>query len=382
MKHSRLRRLLNQLLPALRRPRLAAQQGFTLLEILVVLTIMGFLIAMVAPRLSGLSNDAAGTVCDNNKGRGRDYIAGFYEKFNRYPNKLTNVVIADGTDADPLNNSYQIPPVDDQDPDNGAEVIKFEQASAFRPLIHRLSAAEAKELVGLGITQVVNLNDYSGLAENGTGGYTGADGRDGGVYRVGNWTDIADIVTAAPLREVVKIQEGLGVAMSGCGAATAASNAFTYTQPERNWGMDETFGRILLTIGPDSELVTSGMITKAGNSPSGVRNSDLHTFSEYWVILPRLEATSARLSDSGATFAAAFGGGTTTTANLQAATELIYPKGTGPTTAGYNITNNDSHYSVRTVDLTAAQEPWAFSKQRDQDGDQYAYNLDGNAALN
>ncbi len=45
------------------------QQGFTLLEILVVLTIMGFLIAMVAPRLAGISSSAVDTVCDSNQNR-------------------------------------------------------------------------------------------------------------------------------------------------------------------------------------------------------------------------------------------------------------------------------------------------------------------------
>ncbi len=367
--------MLNQLLPALRRPRLAEQQGFTLLEILVVLTIMGFLIAMVAPRLTGLTSSAGGTVCDNNKGRSRDYVAAFYEKFNRYPNRLTNLVIADGTNADPLSNSYQIPPVDDQDVDTGPEVIKYEMASAFRHMIHRLSAAEAKELNDLGIFELVNLNEYTGLKKDTAGtGYESADGRDqNGDNRLGNWVDIAAIATPAPLREVVKVQEGLGVAMSGCGAATAASNAFTFTQAERNWGMDETFGRIILTIGPDSELVSSGMISKAATAPSGLRYSDLYTFDEYAVILPRLQATSDRLRATGATFATAWG--SAAIGDLTKATEVIYPKGTGPTASGYNLSTNTSNYSLRTVDLTAPQEPWAFSKQRDQNGDQYAYDI-------
>ncbi len=52
------------------------QKGFTLLEILVVLTIMGFLIAMVAPRLAGISGDAVDTVCDTNQNQ-NGYLYGF-----------------------------------------------------------------------------------------------------------------------------------------------------------------------------------------------------------------------------------------------------------------------------------------------------------------
>ncbi len=355
--------------------------GFTLLEILVVLTIMGFLIAMVAPRLAGLSNDAAGTVCDTNKGRGRDYVAGFYEKFNRYPNKLTNVVITDGTDADAANNSYQIPPCADEDPDNGAEVIRFQQSTAFRPVIHRLNAAEAQELIDMGITKLVNLNDYSGLDDDGSGGYNAATGRSSsGIGRLSNWVGLNAVTTPAPQRDIVKVQEGLGVAMSGVGAPGYSIDDFTFVQSERNWGMDETFGRILLTIGPDSELLQKGMITKAGNSPGGQLNSDLFTFSEYWVILPRLEATSERLRADG-TFSPCFGSSTTSSAILQDITELIWNKGEGPDN-GYVIATNSNYYSVRTgIDLTAPQEPWEFAKQRNQDDVQYGYNLNGNASL-
>lgn len=65
-----------------------SQKGFTLLEILVVLTIMGFLIAMVAPRLAGISGSAVDTVCDTNQNRMVTYMSSFFEKTNRYPNKL------------------------------------------------------------------------------------------------------------------------------------------------------------------------------------------------------------------------------------------------------------------------------------------------------
>lgn len=359
-----------------------AEQGFTLLEILVVLTIMGFLIAMVAPRLANMSDTAGGTVCDTNKDRGRDYVAGFYEKNSRYPNKLTNVVIDDGAVAMGTANKFQIPPCADRDPDNGAEVIRYEHNKAFRYVIHHLNAAEAKELKNLGIVRLFNLNDYSGLTSDGSGGYTGADGADpAGDNRLSNWADITAIATAQPAYEEVLVQEGLGVAMSGCGAVDDAANAFTYTHAERNWGMDETFGRIILTIGPESELVTSGMISSAGHTPGGIQNNDLFTFSEYIVVLPRLEATSERLRDTGGSFTAAWGAGGLTTAILQNATELFWEKKQGPA-AGYDFSTNSANYSLRSaIDLTAPQEPWAFAKQRSRNDVQYGYNLNGNTTL-
>ena len=54
-----------------------SQKGFTLLEILVVLTIMGFLIAMVAPRLAGIGNSAVDTVCDTNQNRMVTYMSSY-----------------------------------------------------------------------------------------------------------------------------------------------------------------------------------------------------------------------------------------------------------------------------------------------------------------
>ena len=91
-----------------------SQKGFTLLEILVVLTIMGFLIAMVAPRLAGIGNDAVDTVCDTNQNRMVTYLSAYFQQTDgSLPDNLTNLVAVDGT------SSQEVAVISDGDPDDG-----------------------------------------------------------------------------------------------------------------------------------------------------------------------------------------------------------------------------------------------------------------------
>ena len=112
------------------------EKGFTLLEILVVLTIMGFLIAMVAPRLAGISGGAVDTVCDSNQNRMITYMSSYFEQTNRFPNKLTNLVNEDTATAP----NYFIPEISNQDPDDGAETF----AKELDDLTEKLYAAAPK----------------------------------------------------------------------------------------------------------------------------------------------------------------------------------------------------------------------------------------------
>lgn len=150
--------------------KLANSEGFTLLEILVVLTIMGFLIAMVAPRLAGISGDAVDTVCDSNQSRMISMMSSYFEKTNRYPDKLTNLV--DETAA----GDYQLPAISDDDPENGPETIASEFNDRNHFLIHYLTEGEVRELKQMGIVNVFNLNAYDAYLEDGSAIKSGYDG--------------------------------------------------------------------------------------------------------------------------------------------------------------------------------------------------------------
>lgn len=364
-------------------------KGFTLLEILVVLTIMGFLIAMVAPRLAGVSNSASGTVCDTNKNRARTYMSAFYEMYDRYPNHLTNMVMTDGAtlnDANTTDGAYQVPYCSDDDPDNGPEVINKGHNKMYRFMIHRLNQAEADELISLGITEVYNLNDYAADADglNGaaaTGRHNGATASDGD--RVSNWGNVAAVTNQRPSMEACPIEPGVGVIMSGAGVSATTGDAFTVTQSERGWAEEDIFGRIIFALGPESELVSSGVVTNAAHCPGSIQNADNFTYGAYYLVLPRLSATAARMADSLASFAGVWGPALSY-ANLSASdTQAVsWAKGGTTPTANYDIDGNGEHFKVRELlGLTEAMEVWDYDTNRQRYDELWGVDLGGDSVL-
>ena len=73
--------------------------GFTLLELVVVLAIMGFLVAMIAPRLAGVVSGAQRGADDTNIGRLLQATSQFQERTGRLPAEMTNLVVETGTDV-------------------------------------------------------------------------------------------------------------------------------------------------------------------------------------------------------------------------------------------------------------------------------------------
>jgi prepilin-type N-terminal cleavage/methylation domain-containing protein len=352
------------------RKTIAGRQGFTLLEILVVLTIMGFLIAMVAPRLAGISSDASGTVCDTNKGRIGTYVSAFYEKFNHYPNHLTNMVMTDGATLAAANGAdagYQIPYCSDDDPDNGPEVIHGGHNKQYKFMIHRLNQAEVDELKSLGITEVYNLNDYAADADGLNG--AAANGRSAAATdgdRVSNWGNVTAVTDQRPSMEPCPLEAGVGVAMCGCGIPAVGGTEFTYVQVERGWAEEDIFARIAFALGPESELVSSGIVTNAAHCPGSIQNADNFSYGAYYLILPRLEATADRLETATA-YNTVWGAGTLSYASLSSddLEAVSWPKdGPAPST-NYGITANDEHFKVRSgLKLGDAMEPWDYDTNR------------------
>ncbi|MCL0063500.1 prepilin-type N-terminal cleavage/methylation domain-containing protein [Peptococcaceae bacterium] len=75
---------------------LAGKGGFTLLELVVVMAIMGFLAAMIVPRLAGIGEDAKDDICDTNQQRLINAIGAFTEREHELPNELVNIALGTG----------------------------------------------------------------------------------------------------------------------------------------------------------------------------------------------------------------------------------------------------------------------------------------------
>ncbi|MCB2218409.1 MAG: prepilin-type N-terminal cleavage/methylation domain-containing protein [Desulfobulbaceae bacterium] len=333
-----------------------SDEGFTLLEILVVLVIMGFLIAMVAPRLAGISGSAVDTVCDSNQSRMVTMMSAWFEQTNRFPSKMTNLVEqvdgVVGTDA-----TFQIPSVSDDDPENGPETLasEFMYRNHFR--IHYLDEDEAAELRNMGIVKLLNLNAYDAYNDAGDqfkGGYTDL---------INNNVALAATVTKAPTMDEVTVPTdgaGFAVAMVGMGYDNTAWDTYG---DEEDWGEPDWFGRIVLGFGPENTLVTSGLVANAAHCPGGIQNSDNVTYNDYNLVLPRLEATAARFdtNDDGVidgTDASTLGFAAAT--DLAALAAVAYDEYPGD---GYVIDDNDNNLKVRTFDIASAQERWQYATQ-------------------
>jgi len=345
-----MKRLMKKLFRPLKQ-KAAAQHGFTLLEILVVLTIMGFLIAMVAPRLGGISSSAVDTVCDSNQSRMTSMMSGFFEKTNRFPNKMTNLV--EELDDTAASEVYQIPAVSDDDPANGPETLASEFMSRNHFRIHHLNNAELAELRNMGITTVLNLNAYDWLNDAQTAAKEGYDATAAGP------NDVALVVPTSFGEKMEDISvptnttvNRLAVAMVGIGHNATTWNVHT---DERNWGEPDWFGRIVLGFGPENSVVTSGIVANAAHCPGGIQNADNVTYNDYNLVLPRLEATAARFDADAALINAAG------LVDLEELKAVAYDD--EPAAANYVIATNSDNLKSRTFDISAAQERWQYATQ-------------------
>lgn len=327
------------------------QQGFTLLEILVVLTIMGFLIAMVAPRLGGVSSTAVDTVCDSNQNRMVTMMSSFFEQSNRFPNKLTNLVEETGDPAI-AGTTYQIPAVSDDDPENGPETLASEFMSRNHFRIHYLEEDELAELRNMGITQVLNLNAYDAYDDTNAikADYDNTAGEVNDVP-LGTLNDRQPSMRLVDLPRDLTTDPSFAVAMVGIGHDGTAWDVHT---DERDWGEPDWFGRIVLGFGPENGLVTSGIVANAAHCPGGIQNADNVTYNDYNLVLPRLAATAERFSTDAAAIA------TAGLVDLEALVAVAYDDYPGD---GYVIVDNNDKLKVRTFNIAEAQESWQYATQ-------------------
>jgi prepilin-type N-terminal cleavage/methylation domain-containing protein len=254
--------------------------GFTLLEIVIVLTIIGFLLAMIAPRLGNIGTSAVETIDDSNLKDMHGYVMLYQQQKNRLPNKpITIVNSSSGGD-------FQLPLVDDGDADNGPETIGYQFSERCRLRLHVLNKEEADEIKKMGIRKMVVLNDYTGSTntdfikdreDSPLKPQTFASGDDG-----------------RPLN-LVDVEEGLAVLMVGAGADSKDAKIKAAVEKDDRVGNPTWIYRIVVGIGEDSSLVSEGLIRNEGLSPRGMQNKDYNTYNNYNMILPRLKATIDRI---------------------------------------------------------------------------------------
>ncbi|RJQ29737.1 MAG: prepilin-type N-terminal cleavage/methylation domain-containing protein [Peptococcaceae bacterium] len=236
---------------------LKGSKGFTLLELIVVIAIMGFLVAMIAPRLAGVVSGAVRNTDDSNMQRIAGVTSTFNEKTGRLPNDLTNLVVETG-------GSYEMPSVSDADPAT-KEGLSADLVNGLGLKLHYLTAAEADELKQMGITHVRNFNPSVGVDEK----FSGAN-------------------PDAPYMNRIEVDEDVPVLMVGAGYdGSWSSNISSGTDLKA----PEMAYRVVLGVGPESELVTSGQVQNAALSPGGITSSEHFLFNNYLLVLPRLKAT-------------------------------------------------------------------------------------------
>ena len=359
------------------REKLANNEGFTLLEILVVLTIMGFLIAMVGPRLAGVSNDAVGTICDTNQNRMVTYMASYFEKTSKFPINLTNLVNEiDDTAAAEV---FQVPSVVDGDPENGQETLAAEFNDRNHLRIHYLNNAELAELKRIGVVRVLNYNGYDAYDNLDIKADYTADGTGS------NDLALADPITSrSPAMEEIVLPSDTAVnrmAVAMVGMGITAAGAWDATDVERGWGEVDFLGRIVLGMGPENGLIQSGIIGNAAHCPGGIQDVDNVAYNDYNVVLPRLEATVARMDVN------SDGTVTGTEVDLGAAadpTALAAIAYDDAPAADYVVADNDDNLRYREFDITEAQDSYQYSTQcpeghmyPEDDGEFWAVDLGG-----
>jgi prepilin-type N-terminal cleavage/methylation domain-containing protein len=238
---------------------LSGNKGFSLLELVVVLAIMGFLVAMIAPRLAGVVAGAGRSVDDSNMQRLATTTSQFNERVGRLPSGMTNLIVEEGADI------YSMPNFSDNDPASGKEVFSAELEEVLPLRLHYLSDIEAAELRKMGVTKVRNLNPSIAMDEK----YVGLES------------------TEPHLREV-EVAEGVAVLMIGAGFDLTA---WDYEINTSDSIVDpDLFFRIVLGFGKDNELITSGQLQGSAVSPRG-GNNDNYIYNNYLLVLPRLAAT-------------------------------------------------------------------------------------------
>ena len=298
----------------------AARGAFTLIEILVVLVIMGFLVSMVAPKLSGIVDTAIDTTCDTNQQRLRAVMADWTKMNSTLPSGLTNLVFSTNNapgSTDYTTTDQSLLTVSDNDKTNGAEVLAEEFVNRWLPTLHYLNDAEATELKGMVGAAVLNYALVTGLTEGDAS--TGTIVEKSFRSPVKNTLPVMMIGAGFDKAGDAQYATGATVTLNGStvtvdettpvSTATADSNilAAAGTGGSNYQAADKTYARIaeapmalriLMGLSNRNSLVTSGILDESGICPGQVKAADQFEYGNYVLVLPRLQATVDRFLDA------------------------------------------------------------------------------------
>ncbi len=279
------------------------------MEVLIVLTVLGFILAMSAPKFAGMTAQATDTGGRMNEARLIKFITAYIQDYGKYPGGLINIVSTDESSGD-----YQKPEVSDQDPDNGREVLAYAFEQRCRPAVHYLDEDEAQELRDMGIVHVYNLNSaYDDAVSN-----------------------------PSPVME--KVAAGTAVLMIGGGDSDddGVIEATEVDTDEPGWGENDLNFCILFGLGPESELIKQGYMFNASVCPHGITEPHNFDYAWYSLVIPRLSATSMRLEQDNPLGADTFTSFAMDTSSSAEASDLSIAK-------------------VREINLYEAQDPAFFT---------------------
>ena len=291
--------------------------AFTLIEILVVLIIMGFLVALVAPKLAGVVEESVSVTNKTGLQRFSDSINQFLKAESTLPPAMTNLIRTDQVVPNVAPSSSELVFTTDHKEMNGVDPLSEEFANRMLPVAHALNAAEAKELSRMIGGAVLNLEAYAAA---------------------GDLADTPANRAKKPVETYVrsKVQSGLPVMMIGAGFDTNTSTPVDYATGARvtvngstvtvdestpeaiapavggvlgsgaafpggakvytRIGEAKNVLRIVMGVSNRNMLVVKGWLDESGISSAQKHNSNDFTYGGYSVILPRLQATADRFA--------------------------------------------------------------------------------------
>jgi prepilin-type N-terminal cleavage/methylation domain-containing protein len=259
------------------------QQGFTLMEMLVVVMIMGFLLAMIAPRFTNFFDGAQQTLCKSNSKASFKVLETFvYDSGNLPDYLLTLAACTNASDPDTYTRGEWY---DGSDPDqeSGVDVSKGLYLKNAM-VLHTLNESEADALRSMGIKKIAPIREGNGTDA---------------VYP-GDYVDVANgaqvmMIGAAATSNSTEIE-----AKCVTGTNTVAPGGpYGLTAVGKHLANPELAYRMVLGLGPDNELVTSGALDQAGVGMGVAKeqgdNPKFH-YGYHTIVLPRLQESLNRLA--------------------------------------------------------------------------------------